>query len=601
MTLSIISLIVTLGLTYIWLTRGFFSALIHLVCTIIAGAIAFAAWEPLSYLILDSSPTGGTMSFASGVAWAVGLIAPFVVSLILLRLGIDALLPSNVVLDPKLDYVGGGVCGLAIGILTAGILSISLGFLRMDTDFPNQPIEYGTAGSLKRAGGMTFPADKIVAKLYGSLSEHGFRASDPLARWHPDVQEEGGALRINFGPGRARNTLRSNEFEVKGRFTVGMGGNGNVADFLKDRWDSTPQKCYDLDGNEITKGYIEGFVVDFKPAAKEMDGKVVVGAAQVHLIVENDNDERQTVFPIAVSSQADAAKPTPARWRFNTADTYIASVGGAADAYFAFEFICPPGFHPIALYVKGVRYEVDPSAKPTYQFTSAAERDAAIGTGGLLAAAPGKSGATTAGGGGIDYSEAVKITRAAAQGGGGQQPPEGMRITEMLPFVIQKGVHGNLVLDEENNKNIILNGDAVLELTVLQNRGLEKPIQIQRLLTTPDTIVVQIDVGGTSKMSLVGKSDLTGAPSLYDSNGTAYSPVGYIYQDETKVKVSFKPGEPITAMNQLDALSRSRPAQKMTLIFRCSKGVSLKGFGVGEKAMVTFDPPVLLDQTQGRF
>src|SRR4051812_4042984 len=118
MPLFIISLIVTLGLTYIWLTRGFFSALIHLVCTIIAGAIAFAAWEPVSYWILDGSPTGGFMSFTSGVAFAVGLILPFAVSLVLLRVGVDKLLPANVVLDPKLDYVGGGVCGLAIGILT---------------------------------------------------------------------------------------------------------------------------------------------------------------------------------------------------------------------------------------------------------------------------------------------------------------------------------------------------------------------------------------------------------------------------------------------------------------------------------------------------
>jgi len=183
-------------------------------------------------------------------------------------------------------------------------------------------------------------------------------------------------------------------------------------------------------------------------------------------------------------------------------------------------------------------------------------------------------------------------------------PPEGMRITEMLPFVIQKGQHGDLELDEENNKNIILTGSATLGLEVLQNRGLEKPIQIQRLLTAPDTVIVQVDVSATSNMSMLGKSaassDQNPPPALFDTNGTKYEPVGFIYQDETKIQVSYKPGDPITSMSQLPTLSRSRPAQKLTLIFRCSRNVNLKYFGLGNKAFATFDPPVLLDQIQGR-
>src|SRR3954469_17265789 len=102
--LSIIAVVVTLGLGYIWLTRGFFSALIHLICTIIAGAIAFAAWEPLSYWFLESSSNSGIMSFVAGVSWGLGLMVPFAVSLIVLRLIVDKLLPGNVVLEQKLDY-----------------------------------------------------------------------------------------------------------------------------------------------------------------------------------------------------------------------------------------------------------------------------------------------------------------------------------------------------------------------------------------------------------------------------------------------------------------------------------------------------------------
>ena len=41
MIMSIVSLLVILGIGYVWVTRGFFSALVHLMCTIIAGAVGY--------------------------------------------------------------------------------------------------------------------------------------------------------------------------------------------------------------------------------------------------------------------------------------------------------------------------------------------------------------------------------------------------------------------------------------------------------------------------------------------------------------------------------------------------------------------------------
>jgi hypothetical protein len=610
MPLSIISIVVMLGLAYIWLTRGFFSALLHLTCTIIAGAIAFAAWEPMSYWLLDGAPTGGFMSFVGGAAWGLGLLIPFAVSLALLRLIVDKLLPANVVLDRKLDYIGGGICGISAGAITAGLLAISLSFFRFGNDFPSQPITYGSGGSLVRTSNLWVPVDKLTANLYGSLSERAFRTAEPLAHWHPDLAEEGATMRLSCFDGRGRNTTRTSDFVVQSRFTVGDGGKAPLKELLQDRWNpGSGQKVVDLDGKPFPEtSHIEGFVVNFKAGAKEKDGKVAVGGAQVRLVLENNDEERMTVLPVAVSSQAEADKPTPARWRYDAADTYIASIGGAADSLFAFEFVCPPGYHPVALYVKGVRHDVEDNKtrNPKQKFNSSADRDNAIATGfGLIAAATGKSGGTNLASGAVDDSESVKLTRQQPPNSGGGQlpPPEGMRISEMLPFVIQKGLHGDLELDEENNKNIIKTGSCTLTLDTLQNRGLEKPIQIQRLQTDSSTIIVQVDVSQNSRMSILGKStnsDENPPPALFDTNGTKYEPVGYIYQDETKIVVSFKPGEPITTMSQLPTLSRSRPAQKLTLIFRCSKNVNLKYFGLGNKAMATFDPPILLDQTQGR-
>jgi hypothetical protein len=611
--LSLIAIVVTLGLGYIWLTRGFFSSLIHMICTIIAGAIAFAVWEPISYWFLEASPTGGFTSFVGGIAWGLGLLIPFSVSLILLRLIVDKCLPANVVLQPRLDYIGGGVCGVMSGTITAGVLVISLSFFRLDSDVLGSPIAYGASSegsSIVRGGGLWVPVDKWTADLYGGLSERAFRTGEPLAKWHPDVSEEGAGIRLSAFEGRGRNTTKTGDFSVRNRFTVGEGGGSKFSDMLKDRWDPIKaQRVVDPNKQAFPEDtHIEGFIVEFKAGAKEKDGKTAIGAGQLHLVLENGSEERMTVYPFAVSSQAEADKPQFARWRYDSDNVFIASTGGGAEAQMAFEFPCPPGYKPVALYIKGVRHDVDSTAtrEAKWKFRSAAERDAMISMNFGQIVSTGKGQTTTVAAGNIDASEATVLKRLpppGASASAGLQPPEGMRISEMLPFIIQKGVHGNLELDEENNKNIILRGDATLTLDVLQNKGLEKTIQIQRMLTTPDTVIVQLDVGQGSKTSILGKSEDSGGnppPALFDTNGTRYEPVGFIYQDETKVIVSFKPGEPITTMSQLPSLSRSRPAQKLTLIFRCSRGVNLKHFGLGNKALVTFDPPLLLDQQQGR-
>ena len=48
--------IILLGLigliAYWWANQGLFSAILHLLCVIVAGAVAFGVWEPLVYGLL---------------------------------------------------------------------------------------------------------------------------------------------------------------------------------------------------------------------------------------------------------------------------------------------------------------------------------------------------------------------------------------------------------------------------------------------------------------------------------------------------------------------------------------------------------------------
>lgn len=605
MIINIASIVLVLLIGYIWLTRGFFSALIHFLCTLIAGAAAFAAWEPFSlYLLENSSAT----SVWAGSAWAIGLAVPFMAAL-LLRPILDRVIRANVQVNSNVDFIGGGLLGAASGVISVGILITSLSYLRVDYLGCQSFASSGT-GSVERDGGLWVPFDKITFKLYSHLSERAFKVDEPLAKWRAASYELGNANRLSPFDGAGRNTFRPGDIEVRSRFTVGN-DRTNFNDLLRDRWDRNPQSgVTDVDGNPYPpQTHVEGFVVVMKAGSKEKDGQSAIGNAQVQLVLENAEGEQMVVFPFAVSSQASPQTPGVGRWRYNAADVFIASVGGASETPFAFEFPCPPGYQPVALYVKGLRHRVDqgPTAQPRAKFNSAEERDAgltSLGLGGELASAgtSASSSGSTGSGGGLDTSGVVTIGDGRPWASG--RLPDGINASLRLPWniTLQKGQHGNLDLNEDSNKNIILQGTAEIYVKELPTGLTEKGIKVEFFAADSTTVLVQMEVGPSSRTSLLGGA-VTAAenvlpPMLIDTQGEQYQPIGFVYQDESVLKIRFTPGEPINAMSQLPSLSRSRPSQKMVLLFRVSLGREIRAFNKGSRTIYDFNPPFKLDQTQ---
>ncbi|MEM9413843.1 MAG: hypothetical protein AAGA29_00010 [Planctomycetota bacterium] len=118
--LNIIIILFLLAMAAIWATYGFFSAFIHLVIVVVSGTISFAVWEPLSHWLLGRMPA---------TAWGVGLLVPFVLSIVVLRIVFDKYCKMNLKFPRVADQAGGGVCGLASGVLSGGMLLMGAGFL----------------------------------------------------------------------------------------------------------------------------------------------------------------------------------------------------------------------------------------------------------------------------------------------------------------------------------------------------------------------------------------------------------------------------------------------------------------------------------------
>lgn len=616
MGMNIIAILVVLGVTYLWLIRGFFSAFIHLLCVIVAGAVAFAAWEPLAYWILGSVDPHGLFA---GSAWGVALAVPFAITLIVLRVVIDLIIPANAVIASGPNYAGGAVCGLISGVIASGFVVTSLGFMRVGSEvFGYQPIVYAPNGSIQRDSKLWVPTDVVVSKLFGHMSKSVFGVDTPLAVYYHDLPDAPHVLRMSFGEGANRITVKPGDFSVEARYAIGD-GQTKLDDLLVDgplrRLPAIPaQKVTDINGDPYPQGSrLEGYLVRFNAGAREKrEGKITIGASQIKLLVgrrdpNNANNwfDLKTVYPIAAIGQAEASTPTVARFRFDARDVYLASVGGSSEAIFAFEFIVPPGLDPVALTVKGIRQQIvdHPTlGKPMATLKTAIERDVMLANGrigtipiGTFAGGGGAEGAGASSSSSLDDSGKIVVGNGIAPNPNTQPPDIGIRTSDRLPFnyTLQKSQTGDLEIDD---KNFIIDGKCILEPSMAKRQGIERSIRIEQFSTTPDTSIVQLDVAGRRASSLLGQSaraaELVVPPMLRDTNGQIYEPIGYVYEDSTKVEIRYTPGAPIRALSELPSLSTSRPDQQLILIFRVSKGVSVRHFTLGNKVITEYNPPI---------
>lgn len=116
-------ILILLIMVAIWATYGFFSAFIQLIIVIGSGAIAFALWEPIAYMLLGTK----FVQHAHGL----GLLIPFVILLVVLRVLFDKFCKANVHMPRIVDQLGGATCGLFSGILAFGLLLNAVNFLPM--------------------------------------------------------------------------------------------------------------------------------------------------------------------------------------------------------------------------------------------------------------------------------------------------------------------------------------------------------------------------------------------------------------------------------------------------------------------------------------
>jgi hypothetical protein len=323
---NIVAILLVALIAYWWASQGLFSAVIHLLCVITAGALAFAFWEPLTVGLLLR---GG---WFDSYAWGMSLVVMFALILFILRLATNKLVPANVDLPPWTNYAFGLPLGAVSGVLSVGILIIGMGFIQSQLTIVGfVGWSRNASGRVVEANRLWVPFHEITAEFYGWLSVGSLSTSRPMRHYNPNLAQQSGSLiRDSFRKGRGAMTLRPSDAAIR-------------------EWWLCPTRC-------IVK-------VRFDRGARDFGEQLTISAAQIRLVSTADGMSRPLVA-------------TPAHWRQETKDDgpqtfgfddishYITSVPAQESADVLISFPWRDGFRPNFVQIKGTRFDITGQPSP---------------------------------------------------------------------------------------------------------------------------------------------------------------------------------------------------------------------------------------------
>ena len=600
MIMNVLAIAILGGVAYAWGARGGFSSLLNCVCVVFAGAIAFGLWEPVATWMIGAAGTRGMSSLLADIAWGAGLAIPFFLALLILRAITDSLIRKNLKFSPASDWIVGSIFGVVSGVIVSGISVLALSGMRIGSDaWGYEAITSDAAGNVQRGSALWVPTDRLTSNLYARLSRGSFSSPEPLATWNPDPAVFEATTRASYNGGTARTSLERKDFDVIGRYVLDPAkmklpeptpkapaeNTGDPSDLRADRFDRTPQGIKLFSGEAPNKdAKLHGVILKFRAGAKERtSGQVIIGNGQIFLLKNN---------PVLIG-QPGVGKTAIARFRYDARNTFLASLGGDSESNWAFEFMVPADQTPIAIFVKGTRVRFDPNdekLKPV-EFENRQKRDSLIAAGQLIS---GKSQKP------LDESKAVTVTL-----GGNDPNSTGVNPTNQIGLVLQDGTLGSSITVTNGR---IVSGTTLLSPKDTQNRGVDQNLRVDRFAPPDQVALLMVDVGyergeagltGAAAREAAIDSSVPATPFVIDSNGVRYDAVGFVYQDPQEVRIRYIIGEPIQSVSgDLPGVSRSRPDQKLKLIFAPSKGTEIIGWGVGNKLVARFAPPVKMDIEQ---
>ncbi len=529
MILNLIVIAFVLLIGYWWANQGLFSAVIHLLCVIVAGALALAFWEPIGVgLFMKGS---WFVSYAMGVA----LVGTFAVTLFILRLASNLLIPGNLEVPRWANLAFGYPVGMFAGVLTMGITVIGLGMLQSQRSMLGF-VGQGRAGSgaVTTLSSMWVPVHKLTAEFYGHLSVGALSSSAPLRHYNPDVHLQAASLvRDSYRNGRGQVAMRPSQASIDGAWVC-------------------PDTC-------VIK-------VRFGRGARDFGSQqLILSASQVRLISHAGGTDRPAVaFP--VRWRQEVAEGGGKVFKFDDPSHYVTTLPGRESSEVLFEFPWREGLVPRFLQIKNARLHVRLNQIQSMPDCTAVMR----GVGG-------------------GPSITVETFAASPRLPVSRNPYGGISLTASTTPVTTSS---NKVSRMKHIDRKLSEGMARFSR---ERTFVSRALRIDSFHEPAGTRVVQVDISRGAPGSIFGAAARQAAegsvPMLVDSSGHTYSAVGYVYEKAQEIEIRIEPATGLSA-DQIPHLPSSGD-QKLRVIFYVSENTQIIGLQYGDVSLArcTLDVP----------
>ncbi|MCH8152674.1 MAG: CvpA family protein [Planctomycetes bacterium] len=524
--LNIVLIALVAMIAYWWANQGLFSAIIHLLCVIVAGAIALAFWEPLTVGLLLRG------NAFDNYAWGVSLVGLFVAALLALRLATNKLIPANVDLPHWANLGFGFPVGAASGVLTIGLLIIGIGFIQSEREI------FGYVGSARSARGqvgevgsrMWLPFHKWTDEFYSQLSVGSLSTPRPLRHYYPNLSDQAVSLiRDSYRSGRGQVSLLPSTASVDAVFV-----------------------CPDLGRCAVR--------VKFGRGARDFGEQLTISAAQLRLIAwAQGKDKPYISFPVSWAQEIKGGGM--GAFLFDDPSHYITSIPGREAADVTIEFPLPAELEPRFIQIKGTRYDFLRLQKQT--LTRQAYEAVLSGMGGTSPTAglpPDLAGARPLDDADISLSNSIS------------------------PVVVSSNqLPGTM---KESNK-FLVSGDAQFKKG---RGMISRQLRIKGIDEPGGTRIVKLNVSRGRSADIFGplreRAGAKARPVLIDSQGHQYSPIGFIHENPEGVRIFLDPARGIASADDLPHLPTTGE-QELRLVFRVTDDVTIVAFRLGDVTVGT--------------
>jgi hypothetical protein len=549
MIINICILIFLAAMAYFWATWGWFSAMIHLVCTITAAALAVALWEPLvvNYL-LGRMPAFG---------WGVGLIAPFALLLIIFRTATWALVPGNVQHNSIADQAMGGLCGLLSGILSTGIMVIGLSLMPLDVSLAGyQPLSLDQSGQVvkTKGSGLWVEVDSMTVRFLEKISGSSFTSGKPIREYQPDLVTQAALFRLKSDP-HSSFSLVPESVEVPALLGMKL-------------WDVPVDERGQILIGERPKNQ-KLVLVDTKwsntPGTYDSDGALRVHPSQIRLVAAMDGTPEgaiELLAPLAVS----VGQPTMKDRQFTMLDKDNVVISGNAQTMrLGWMFLVDEKVKPLSIVMRKARFALP----------AMTDKDDAA-----MIEAFGMVVPRTVG---LDISTPAATTEPPTVGGrsgmAANAAAVSIEVSDRLPRVLSKNASTGFTFDGSTVKSGRGNAPPLTP-------GSPASIGADRLACPAHLAMVRVRIAKDQAFSLLGAARASAAMlqpmQLKDHVGQTWMPTAWALRTENDgMEVRYEPDAPIRAVKELPVEQLNTPAAELYVYFPVQRGVKIVEFQIG--------------------